>query len=195
MLDSGRLLRLDSLLGAARGGVAAVVRAVSGSVGAAFTAAGGWLGGASGSVRGKLFGARGAVRAKLSGARGAVRAQLSGARAAYAAQRTPASPAAAPDTAAESLAPASVLLKSRNCGATLLSGRQRQAQVEDLDPVQAAPHRAAADVTGVHPLHTQSLLKLTVWAATMSGFVFMYPLLSLVLLRETEHCGRRLRSE
>ena len=153
MLDSSRLLRLDSILGAARGGVAAVVRAVSGSVGAAFSAAGGWVGGASGSVRAKLFGARRAVRAKLSGARGAVRAQLSGARAAYAAQRTPASPAAAPDTAAESLAPASVL-KSRNRGATLLSGRQRQAQVEDLDPVQAAPYRAAADVTGVHPLHT-----------------------------------------
>ena len=138
MLDSGRLLQLDSLLGAVSGSVATVVGAVSGVVGAAVAAAGGWLGGA-----------HGAVRAKLSGARGVIGAKVSGVGAAYAARRAPASAAAVAVSMEKPPADAD-LLKSRNRHAgPAASDRLRKSQMAGSAALQGVAHLAAEDAAGV----------------------------------------------
>jgi hypothetical protein len=128
MLDSGKLLRLSSLLGAARGGVATVVGAVLGGVGAAAAAAGGWLG----------------------GARDAVRAKVSGVRAAYTARRAPAAVAAPAVDTEEPPADADLLKGRDRHPAPAASGPRRQRQMANGAPVQGVTQMAAEDAQGVN---------------------------------------------
>ena len=134
MLESGRLFRLDGLVGAARSGVASMVSTVSASARAAAGAAGGWV-----------DGARAALDGKLSSVRAAYADQRAAQSAAGAARKAPTGDAMRTD--------------GRATSETQLQPTQRQQQSEEAaarHQARRAAQLAADDATAIGDTHRRA---------------------------------------